>query len=478
MTMTPDRILKTVSASADALVQAAAPYEGLLPSLLDRATGKMLTGLPDPISGQRNGDRSTAGCNLMHDQVLLRTWRALSTITGRKTYHDASERYLRRFAEHCTGTPSGLFPWGEHAYWSLAEDGLGDSYRNNNPQRPCEAIHDHLRAAPLWLWERLWDIKPDCVVRFAEGLDNHWTADAEGASREYIRHALIQRRERHPRAGRSCDFPRHGGFYVFDLAFAYSRTGRADLLAQLRAFADYWWPKRDEQNLCLLESRTPEDPAHVRRFRVPSPSQTLSLAVSLLEAAALLESLQSELARELRSRAATYIDGFFSAPHDPDRGVFIINCVQDEPSRAAMPVWCSVYGLWPVAYVAVFALCGYRLTGDRRLLDWAVAAGRAYQQTPFPEGAAVPAMDAGLAVGLQADLYDLTGEARWREGGLTLAEHIMGRYLDQPIPRGAAGIDWYESQMGPGFLLHGLTRLALLAQDRAHCPLDADYTTR
>jgi hypothetical protein len=46
------------------------------------------------------------------------------------------------------------------------------------------------------------------------------------------------------------------------------------------------------------------------------------------------------------------------------------------------------------------------------------------------------------------------------------------------LPRGAAGIDWYESQMGPGFLLHGLVRTALLAEDRDACPLTADYTAR
>lgn len=55
----------------------------------------------------------------------------------------------------------------------------------------------------------------------------------------------------------------------------------------------------------------------------------------------------------------------------------------------------------------------------------------------------------------------------------------MSVYFDNaPLPRGAAGIDWYESQMGPGFLLHGLARTALLAQDRNNGALTADYTAR
>ncbi len=44
-------------------------------------------------------------------------------------------------------------------------------------------------------------------------------------------------------------------------------------------------------------------------------------------------------------------------------------------------------------------------------------------------------------------------------------------YNNALLPRGAAGIDW-------GFLLHGLAHTALLAEDRGHCPLTADYTAR
>lgn len=93
-------------------------------------------------------------------------------------------------------------------------------------------------------------------------------------------------------------------------------------------------------------------------------------------------------------------------------------------------------------------------------------------------------MDAGLGLGLLADLYDVTGEASWLEGAQGLAEALLpiyypevgGRIIDLPV--GAAGIDWYESQMGPGFLLHGLARTALLTMAPGACSLDADYTAR
>lgn len=113
------------------------------------------------------------------------------------------------------------------------------------------------------------------------------------------------------------------------------------------------------------------------------------------------------------------------------------------------------------------------------MLDWAAAVGRGYQGTPFPENAAVPAMDAGLGLGLLADLYEITGGAAWLDGAKALAGTLLTLYFDDaPLPRGAAGIEWYESQMGPGFLLHGLARALLLSEDRVHCPLAADYTAR
>ena len=168
--MTPETILNRVDRALTALVNAAEPYEGLFPSLLDRHTGAMLTDLPPAIEGQRNGDRAHLGSNLTHDEVTLKTCYALD----RTDLTQAADQYLKRFVAHCTGTESGLFPWGEHAFWHLVDDRPGNSYIYNNPEATDRLIHDHLRSTPLWLWEKLHAINPDCIQRFAEGLDNHW----------------------------------------------------------------------------------------------------------------------------------------------------------------------------------------------------------------------------------------------------------------------------------------------------------------
>ncbi|NKB68856.1 MAG: hypothetical protein GKR89_17460 [Candidatus Latescibacteria bacterium] len=467
--MQAEQILAKVGRALDILIEVGDQYQGLFPSLIDRQSHRMLSELPPPIPGQRQGDRSHLGSNLIHDEAALLTLYALD----KPHYRDAADRYLRRFATHCTDTATGLFPWGEHAYWHLGDDKVGNSGLISRPDAQGGATHDHLRQAPLWLWEKLQQFDSNCVQGFADGLDFHWV---EGEPAEYIRHARIEIRERLGRGTRSCDFPRHGGFYIFDWAFAYGQSRRPELVGYIEKMLDYWWPLRDPSGQLLIESRSPE--TDERFYQTNAPGQTLSLGVSLLEAAPLLEDDQPELARLMRQRAAVYLGGFLAAPHDLEDGIFAITCSRAGNRVDAMPVWGSVYGLWPVSYVALTALCGYRLSGDQGLLGWAVTAGENYRQGGLPKGVAVPAMDAGLGLGLLADLYDITGEERWLQSGLALAGELVGVYCDADLPRGAAGIDWYESQMGPSFLLHGLARIALLALEGPGCRLAADYTAR
>lgn len=477
MAVNPTQLRQTVDQAIEKLIESAKPYHGLLPSMLDRHSGRMLEQLPPAILGQRDGDRAFLGSNLIHDEALLLTMLKLDEALGRPHYRTAVETYLHYFASHCTNTTTGLFPWGEHSYWHLNEDRVGNSYvdaaRRNRP--PENSIHDHLRQAPLWLWQHLHAANADAVQRFAAGLDYHFTT---GPREEYIRHAFIQIDGRLPQEARSCDFPRHSGFYIFDLAFAYQQSGNPALLTLLQRFHDYWWPRRDERNLLQIESRSPEDADDF--YQINAPGQTLSLGTSLLEAALLLEVQQPTLAANMRWRAASYIDGFFNTPHNPKAGVFVISSHrQSNTVKTAMPIWGSIYGVWPASYVALTCLCAHKLLPDERLLRWAEAVAEHYAQQVFPANVAVPAMDAGLGLGLLAELYARSGETRWLNQGLALAEVLLARYFDDtPLPRGAAGIAWYESQMGPGFLLHGLARLALLAEDREGCPLPADFTAR
>ncbi|MAE66028.1 MAG: hypothetical protein CMJ18_17285 [Phycisphaeraceae bacterium] len=466
----PNVILDRVCRAVDRLIEASRPYHGLFPSMLDPRTGRMLTEIPDPIEGQRPWDRAYHGSNLIHDEPTLLTMTGLAAALGRRHYAQAVERYLDHFVAHCTNTPSGLFPWGEHSYWDLAEDRIGNSFAVARPDPDVPPIHDHLRQAPLWLWQAIAERDPDRLARFAAGLDWHIK---DGEPVEYSRHAFLDASARQGREQPSCDFPRHSGFYIFDLAAAHHLAPEPGQLELLRRFLDYWWTRRESDGVLPVQTHDTDEVAGL------APSQTLSLACSLLEAAPLVESDDPELSVEMNQRAATYIEGFLAAPHDLDAGIFLLLYRRDG-TRKPMPIYGSAYGVWPAAYIGLVALLTHRLTGNGALLRWAAAVARSSAATAFPDNVAVPAMDAGLSLGLMADLFDLTGDERYLKDGLALADRAPEACFlpDADLPLGASGIDWYESQMGPGFLLHGLARIALLAKMGPDCPIPADYTAR
>ena len=473
--MIREDILKKVTGAIDVLIQAGDKYEGLFPSILDLKTHEMPMEMPPVIKGQRIGDRSHLGSNLILDQTTLMTMYALSEALVRPDYAAAADRYLKRFATHCTDTVTGLFPWGEHAFWHLVEDKIGNSSRYHDPNSTNPAIHDQLRLAPVWLWEKLYEFNPKCVERFAEGLDWHWR---ERVPLEYSRHGEIEIKQR-PEDYEFCsfDFPRHGGFYILDWAFAYIKTGREDFLKQIHLMVDHWWKNRWDDGLLPCCSRIEEKVTAF--YKMHAGGQTMGFAASLLDTAKFLKEKQPKLAAQMRRHAAVYLNGFLEAPHDPEKGIFILTFRPDNRERdLKMPIWGSAYGVWPASSMALLCLHAYRHLGDPRLLHWAEAVGRCYLNEPFPDDVAVPGNDAGLTLGLIADLYDITGDKTWLDGGMKLAEKLIEVYLDGDLPRGAAGIDLYESQMGTCFLLHGLARIALLSTDKKNCPLEADYTTR
>lgn len=469
--MKSDDIRSRVQGALHCLAGAAETYHGLFGSIIDRKTGLLLDDYPPAIPGQRATDRAPRGSNITHDQPTLATMLGC----GDADLAAAADRYLNRFATHCTGTVTGLFPCGEHAFWNLDTDEPGNSYTNPDANSQRDLTHDHLRATPMWLFEKLHGYNADCVARFGEGLDNHWNPQPDG-TREYIRHAYINKWEPWMSSSgkSSCDFPRHGGFYMFDWAVAHHLTGRTDMIERIGPMLDYWWEKRDDTGLCYVESRA--IPEHIL-YDTLATAQTLSLGSSLLDAAELIETDHAALAAEMRRRAKVYIDGFFAAPHDLEAGVFNTAFRRSDGVRRDAAIWGSVYGKTPASYTSLNALAVYRRTSDARLLEFAEAAGRCYLNEPFPDDVQVPAMDAGMGLELLADLYDITRDATWRDGGLQCAEKIIGLYFDdQPLPRSASGIDHYDSQSGPGFLLHGLTRLCQLADDGD--PLAPDYTGR
>ncbi|MFP4026758.1 MAG: hypothetical protein ACLFWL_03100 [Candidatus Brocadiia bacterium] len=158
--MKPDEILDYVQRALEFLIEKDRPHDGLFLSIIDFQSGEMPSDLPESVFGQRDCDRSHPGSNLIHDEPLLQTLYALAESQKRPDYTEAADRCIERFATHCTDTITGLFPWGEHSFWHLLEDRVGNAYRNNRPEHD-RPTHDHLRQVPEWLWSKLNELNPE-----------------------------------------------------------------------------------------------------------------------------------------------------------------------------------------------------------------------------------------------------------------------------------------------------------------------------
>ncbi len=470
---TSSLILDKIGEALSLLGRTSGAWSGLIPGMLDRRSGAPLFHMPEPLRGQRQSDRSFPGFNLMHEHVTLRLMYDLED----SEFAAIADACLHRFASHCCDTPSGLFPWGEHSFWNLIEDRPGNGYALDRTFNGLK--HDHLLQAPVWLWEKLWTLFPSVVIRFAEGLDNHWHS---GAPAGYNRHAALMSVERNSvRGKRSCDFPRHSGFYILDWSFVFARTGDAGFRHQIQDMLDYWWSRFVPGRCLPIESRSPAgDPFD----GMLSPSQTLSLAVSLLESAELLQPADSILAALCRERASAYLDAYLgdfhqprSASQPPSGGMPPDEANRWNTRRNAPVVFGSVYGAAPATAEGLLLLRAHSLLPSPACLDAAGSIGLSVRQARFPQDVQVPAKDAGLALSLLVDLHHHDPAGAWLDAASPLADFLMDAYLDAPLPRAAFGVDYYESQTIPGQLLHALARFAMAAR-HSTAPFPADYTIR
>ncbi len=479
----PPKALDAVCEVLENLTAVMERHGGLLPSCLDLRTHEMPVAAPEPLPGQRAWDRAFPGCNLMHDMPLLRVLIDLGGSHRWRGFRTAADGYLDAFLARCTATATGLFPWGEHAFWNLRGERLGDSVKEAWPEAADKlwrdgqrepAWHDHLRQAPVWFWDMVSAKRPAALQRFADGIDRHWVTDERD---EYNRHGGIERPVRMGRGERSCDFPRHSGFYVLDLACAWRNERRPETMQQLRRFADYWWSKRHPNGCLRVESRSPAK--DVDFFDVLCPSQTLSLGVSLLDAAAVLNPIEPAMAEELHQRGRSYCLSYLQAPHNHPGGMLIGGYHGGTNEvRKVLPVFGSVYGTYPQAQAAVLCCAAFRSLGETGLLDLAAAVARtcAAELGVLRTAPDVPALDAGLAMELVADLHDLTGSEEWLESGRMLWSVIHERYFTNGLVRVATDGNWYEAQQGSGFLLHGAARFA--AMEGSGAPVPPDYSAR
>ena len=453
----------------DLLIATGHRHQGFFPSILN-LDGTQPFRLPDAIPGQRNCDRAFPGTNLMHDHALLRVLRDIDAFAPGHGFAVGADRYLTRFAAICSSATSGLFPWGEHLFWNLEEDRIGSSYALERVA--TMATHDHLLQAPQWLWEDLWARNPNAVERFALGLERHFL-DVDGTS-EYNRHAsaLVHYLKR-TRGERSCDFPRHSGFFAFDWAFISAATGSHRFAHNVLRAMDYWWERRPASGPLSEESRG------AGRKNIVG-SQTMSLGVSLLETADLLKERQPEIAVEARRRGWHYINAFLLMPHELQPGRFIdMYHADDGKILIHLRNWGNVYGQGVLSTTyALLALRAYAFEPREDLIAFASAVGRsaAAEAAEALKKDDTSVRDAGQYLSLLLELHVITADPQWMAWWRRDAAAAADMFLDAGLPRIAVGRTHYESQQLPGHSLRALARGHLL--ETAGVDIGGDFTLR
>ncbi len=467
-TTDPQNILRTVDIVFQVFENNIDRYDGLFPAVAERSFGTLLMDwpLPPPIPGQRNSDRSPRGCNLSHDVALLCTLDGLNQRAFSHRYHSLLEGYLETFATLCApASPTGLLPWGEHAFWRLTDHSIGNSYHLQYYERAIDAgapTHHQICTLPLWIWKKLHAHNSELIPRFVNGLDWHWMDEERtffnrhAPITQFIRGYPVKRHDRMtgkltPKTSGS-DFPSASGTFIHDYAAAMALVEQPDPAWQtaLERFSHNWWNRRLDSGLL---------PRSGGQHEGPSPAMTLALGIKCLQAGAMLNN------GVLLERGTSYVKAVLDVEQpDAEKGwIWMQFSPENKPSKHSQP-WAGNRGSSVTAQALLSFLWAGETIGDARGLDLAVRAAGVYKSDRMARDLIVRAGDPGLVIGLCTELYRLTEEREWLDAALMHATDAMELYFDLPLPRMSTGRSHYEPQQGSSVLIHALARLALIAE--------------
>jgi hypothetical protein len=434
-------------------------HSPMFASLLDMDSHRIPEDIPANIEGQRYSDRSLRGGNLMHDIMLLRACDLLTKFTGDPKYREAAQGYLKFFLSHCP-QPTGLFPWGEHAYWDFFEE------------KPGHTTHEFLGGIPAEFWELLWELDSKAVRAEADGLLNHIS---DLGTFFFDRHADLVKplAEPRPKGLGGMDFPRHAGFYLHAWAFAYGKTGDSKYVKWSRQLIDHHWIARHAKT-GILPSTTRGSQA-----QTATVESTLSLAVSLLDAAAFLPPREPK--EQFQNAGRDYANAVLRLPHRPSEGKFLasfpINAEPGQPADYSEPYRYG-YGGGFTADNAALLLAVFRRTQDERALKLAEGFADYYaKHDPPPAHEIVRAHVYASIIGLFADLYELQKNPQHLQQAERYARLAIERLFYRGLFRGATSIDHYEGDLMVGNLAYNLLWLHSL-KEKANVFVAPNYFNR
>ncbi len=412
----------------------------------------------------RGGAGATTS-NLQFDAGLLRLLYALTDITGASRYASAADEYLGYVL---TKLPDevGNLPWGDHRGYDLVAD---------------EAIDGPDEFKVTWLpWKRLWAVDADACRRQLDALRLHLID--ESRSWAFNRH--------YPPGDVPHSMNSSAGAWIAAWASAHAQTGDERYLDWAQRLRDYLWSLR-APGTDLLAAH-PEDPLFDCAPLEKRPTRTEYMgpwcwyACNLLQAAAQCGEVEGA---EFRRQALAYMHAFTDRADITDEGAFhaSFDLTTGEPLFGRidrpwryLPAYCHGEAASGIIGLRVYpALAfGYLQTGDEKLreaFDRLLPGLRlqAFETTSRPFE--IPAGMLAMAISAFLNMYQATGERRYREDGDTLASYAVRHYLHDEffvtgVPavaryRDAAVDGWrtYSNRGGSAELALAILRLELVS---------------
>ena len=449
---------------ADTMIASGTDHYGtihspMFASLIDMESHSNPQDIPGNSLGQRYEDRSLKGGNLCQDVMLLQAMDNMSKLTGNQKYQQEVTDYLTFFLKNCPHPNTGLFPWGEHAYWNFYEE------------QNTYTTHEFLGGVPYSFWERMWIINPKAVLGESDGLINH-IMDFE--TFHFDRHADIVNPMPLPRPANygGMDFARHAGFYIHLWTFAYSKSKDPKYMAWAGKLLDHHW-KMLSPKLGLPPDR--------KGTKDAAAASSLALSLSLLEAAGLLPQ-GDKMRNRYETVAKTYLDAILRLPHKPATGQFLMNPPMDQtPENASgnygLPYKFGYGGGLSADYAGLLA-GAYRITKDERALKLAEDFADYYtKNSPPPITDAVFARVYASIIGLFNDLYEINHKQQYLDQAKRYANFAIDNLYYKGMFRGATNINHYEGDMMESSLVYNLVWLDAINK-KADIKIESNYFLR
>ena len=427
---------------------------------------------PEPLDERwrvtRRGRRNPAGANLLMDQPTLSAMFRLSASLGVPRYVEFAQTYIDWYLSNLVDE-QGLWWWGWHRHYDVFRD-----CRQGHEGNPHE-----FHALHTILWDRLWEINPESVRREIEAIWQWHVIDKKTG--EVNRHGDGQR---------GCDFSMTSAAFGRAFAFLHSRTGEPVWQARARLLAGYFWTRRNPAtNLIAARPNAGAerfDGSHFTTAEVGLHCRDLLHAYAFCNDDRLRDHALAYLrayARYGHDETTGYFWGALRLDGTPEPGsrVYVENVDSGEGYHAFEPrghldLWQPYVAGYehPLAAADVYALA-YEVTGEKDLLEtarrfaaWILSASpprsclsetwyRGYARDYAPHG--TYAEHYGRAITFLARLYRCTGERRYAEGAVMLADDAIARLSCNGIFRGHPAKPYYEATDGVGFLLEALLDL-------------------